>query len=133
MPAFVLDTNTVIDYFRGRGKVAERLLSVAPREIGLPAIAAYEVWVGVLGSQNAKRREEQYEQFLAVIEVVPSDSAVGRRAAELRLLLERRGAPIGPMDTLIAGTALACGATLVTRNTKEFGRIPGLKIANWHD
>ena len=36
MPAFVLDTNTVIDYFKGRGKVAERLLAVAPREIGLP-------------------------------------------------------------------------------------------------
>ena len=43
MPAFVLDTNTVIDYFKGRGKVAERLLAVAPREIGLPAIAVYEV------------------------------------------------------------------------------------------
>ena len=133
MPAFVLDTNTVIDYFKGRGKVAERLLAVAPREIGLPAIAAYEVWVGVLGSQHAKRRESQYEQFLAVIEVVPFDSATSRRAAELRLALERRGESIGPLDTLIAATALACGATLVTRNTKEFGRIAGLKAANWHD
>ena len=133
MPAFVLDTNTVVDYFKGRGKVAERLLGVAPREVGLPAIAAYEVWVGVLGSQHAKRRESQYEQFLAVIEVVPFDSAVSRRAAELRLALERRGEPIGPLDTRIAGTALACGATLVTRNTKEFGRIAGLKVVNWHD
>src|SRR5882672_9320053 len=57
MPAFVLDTNTVIDYFKGRGKVAARLLAVTPREIALPAIAAYEVWVGVLGSQQAKRRQ----------------------------------------------------------------------------
>ena len=133
MPPFVLDTNTVIDYFKGRGKVAERLLAVAPRQIGLPAIAAYEVWVGVLGSQYAKRRESQYEQFLAVIEVVPFDSAISRRAAELRIALERRGEPIGPLDTLIAATALACGATLVTRNTTEFGRIAGLKVANWHD
>ncbi|TMH73631.1 MAG: type II toxin-antitoxin system VapC family toxin [Betaproteobacteria bacterium] len=46
---FVLDTNTVIDYFKGRGKVAEKLLSVAPREVALPAVVAYEVWVGVLG------------------------------------------------------------------------------------
>jgi tRNA(fMet)-specific endonuclease VapC len=133
MPAFVLDTNTVIDYFKGRGRVAERLLAVAPREIGLPAIAAYEVWIGVLGSQHAKRRESQYEQFLAVIEIVPFDSAVSRRAAELRLALERRGEPIGPLNTLIAATALGCDATLVTRNTKEFGRIAGLKVANWHD
>ena len=133
MAAFVLDTNTVIDYFKGRGKVAERLLTVAPREIALPAIAAYEVWVGVLGSQQARRRESQYEQFLSVIEVIPFDRAISRRTAEVRLALERRGASIGPLDTLIAGTALACSATLVTRNTKEFGRITGLKVANWHD
>ena len=130
---FVLDTNTVIDYFRGKGKVADRLLAVNPREIGLPAVAAYEVWVGVLGSQNAKRRERQYEEFLSSIEVIAFDAATSRRAAELRHALERRGEGIGPLDTLIAGTALARGATLVTRNTKEFGRIPGLKIVNWHD
>ena len=130
---FVLDTNTVIDYFKGRGKVAERLLAVPPREIALPAIVAYEVWVGVLGSQNAKRRQSQYEQFLSVIEVIPFDSAISRRAAELRHTLERRGASIGPLDTLIAGTALACGAALVTRNVKEFGRIAGLEVVNWHE
>jgi tRNA(fMet)-specific endonuclease VapC len=130
---FVLDTNTVIDYFRGRGKVAERLLAVAPRDIALPAIVAYEVWVGVLGSQNAKRREVQYEQFLSVIEVIPFDLAISRRAAELRHALERRGESIGPLDMLIAGTALASARTLVTRNVKEFGRIAGLKVANWYD
>ncbi len=130
---FVLDTNTVVDYFKGRGKVAERLLAVPPREISLPAIVTYEVWVGVLGSQNAKRRQSQYEQFLSVIQVIPFDSAISRRAAELRHMLERRGESIGPLDMLIAGTALACGATLVTRNVKEFRRIAGLEVANWHD
>jgi tRNA(fMet)-specific endonuclease VapC len=91
------------------------------------------VWVGVLGSQNAKRREFQYDQFLSAIEVIAFDSATGRRAAELRLALQRRGESIGPLDTLIAGTALVRGATLVTRNIKEFGRIAGLKVVNWHD
>jgi tRNA(fMet)-specific endonuclease VapC len=130
---FILDTNTVIDYFKGRGNVAERLLAVTPRDIGLPAIVAYEVWVGVLGSQNAKRRETEYVQFLSVIEVIPFDLAISRRAAEVRYALERRGESIGPLDTLIAGTALACAATLVTRNVKEFVRVVGLKVANWHD
>lgn len=130
---FVLDTNTVVDYFKGKGKVAERLLSVPPRDIALPAIVTYEVWVGVLGSQNAKRRQSEYERFLSVIQVIPFDSAISRRAAELRHMLERRGESIGPLDTLIAGTALARGATLVTRNLKEFGRIAGLEVVNWHD
>lgn len=130
---FVLDTNTVIDYFRGKGRVAERLLSVPPSEIGLPAIAAYEAWVGVLGSKNAVKRQTQFEEFLAAIEVLPFDAAMSRRAAGIRVALERRGELIGPMDTLIAATALEAGATLVTRNVTEFGRVPKLSVANWHD
>ena len=68
-----------------------------------------------------------------MIQVIPFDSAISRRAAELRHMLERRGESIGPLNTLIAGTALARGATLVTRNLKEFGRIAGLEVVNWHD
>lgn len=51
---FALDTNTVIDFFRGRGRVADRLLAVRPSEIGLPAISAYEARVGVLGSRSKR-------------------------------------------------------------------------------
>jgi len=130
---YVLDTNTVLDYFRGKGNVAANLLATPPSEIALPAIAAYETWVGVLGSQNAKRRQAQFEHFLAVVGVLAFDSAISRRAAELRQALERRGEPIGPLDTLIAATALAHNATLVTRNVREFGRVPGLNVANWFD
>jgi tRNA(fMet)-specific endonuclease VapC len=129
---YVLDTNTVLDYFRGKGSVAANLLAVPPREVALPAIVAYEVWVGVLGSQNTRRRQAQYEQFLATVAVLPFDSAVSRRAAEIRQTLERRGAGIGPMDTLIAATAVVHNATLVTRNVREFARVPGLKSVNWY-
>jgi tRNA(fMet)-specific endonuclease VapC len=130
---FVLDTNTVLDYFRGKGKVAERLLATTPGEIALPAISAYEVWVGVLGSQNAKRRREQFEAFLSVIDILPFDAAAGLRAAELRSSLERSGEAIGPLDTLIAATALAHGGVLVTRNLREFSRVHGLKTVSWYD
>ena len=130
---FALDTNTILDYFRGRGSVAARLLAVPPGEIALPAIVAYEAWVGVLGSRDARRRQIQYEQFLSVVQILPFDLAVSRRAAEIRLGLGRRGETIGPMDTLIAATALAHDATLVTRNVREFGRVQGLKVTNWHD
>lgn len=129
---YALDTNTVLDYFKGKGEVAKNLLAVPPGEVALPAIVAYEVWFGVLGSQNSKRRQAQYEQFLATVEVLPFDSAVARQAAELRYALERRGEGIGPMDTLIAATALSRGATLVTRNLREFGRVRGVKLVDWH-
>jgi len=130
---YALDTNTVLDYFRGKGQVAARLLATPPSEVGLPAVAAYEVWVGVLGSQNAKRRQVECERFLALVAILPFDAVAGRRAADLRLALSRKGDLIGPMDTLIAATALAHGATLVTRNVREFNRVPGLTVVNWHD
>lgn len=130
---FVLDTNTLIDFFKGKGNVASKLLSVPPSEIALAAVAAYEVWVGVLGSRDAKQRQAQFESFLSLINVVPFDAAASLGAAEVRLALERRGEPIGPLDTLIAATALTQNATLVTRNVKEFGRVPGLKVVNWYD
>jgi tRNA(fMet)-specific endonuclease VapC len=129
----LLDTNTVLDYFRAKGNVAANILTAAPGEIALAAITAYEIWVGVLGSQNPQRRQTQFEQLLAEVGVVPFDATVGRRAAELRRSLERRGEGIGPLDTLIAATALAHGATLVTRNVREFGRVPGLDVVNWFD
>jgi tRNA(fMet)-specific endonuclease VapC len=130
---FVLDTNTVLDYFKGKGRVAERLLEVAPSEIAVPAVSIYEVWVGVLGSQNPKRRREQFEAFLSVIEILPFENEAAMRAAELRYKLERAGEGIGPLDTLIAATALAHGGALVTRNIREFARVTGLKTINWYD
>jgi len=130
---YALDTNTVLDYFRGRGNVAARLLAVPPSEIALPTIVAYETWVGVLGSRNATQRQVQFEQFLTLVQLLPFDLAAGRKAAEIRLALSRRGKTIGPMDTLIAATALAREATLVTRNEREFRRVPDLKIVNWFE
>ena len=129
---YLLDANVVLDFFRERGKVAVHLLAIPPGEIALPAVAAYEIWVGVMGSQNSARRRAQYEKFLSVVAVLPFDATIGRKAAELRHAMERRGEAIGPLDTLIAGTALAYGATLATRNVREFGRVPGLNVVNWY-
>jgi len=67
------------------------------------------------------------------VEILPFDAQAGIRAAELRHNLERAGEAIGPLDTLIAATALSHGGVLVTRNLREFARVPGLKTLNWHD
>ena len=129
---YVLDTNTLLDYFRGRGNVAKNLLATPPGEVALPAVAAYEVWVGVLGSRNAERRQTQYEQFLAAVAVLPFDAIASRCAAEIRHELERGGKGIGPLDTLIAATAVANNATLVTHNVREFERVRGLRLVDWY-
>ncbi|MGH6612284.1 MAG: PIN domain-containing protein, partial [Burkholderiaceae bacterium] len=84
---FLLDTNTVIDYFKGKGRVADNLLAQQPNEVALPAIVVYEMWVGVLGSQNVARRQLQLEQVLSAVPVVALDAAVAKRAAQLRQTL----------------------------------------------
>jgi tRNA(fMet)-specific endonuclease VapC len=65
--------------------------------------------------------------------VVPFDEPATDRYGELRALLEHRGVPIGPLDTLIAAHALSLKSTLATHNTREFRRVPGLAVEDWLD
>lgn len=128
---FALDTNTVVFFFQGAGRIAERLLALRPSDIALPAIVLYELEVGIARSRAKAKRRAQLDILLEAVGVLPFGPAEARRAAEVRTALERAGKPIGPLDTLIAATALEHGATLVTHNTREFGRVPGLRIEDW--
>lgn len=130
---FVLDTNTLVYFFRGEGEVARRLLSTAPAEIAVPTVVVYELETGIAKSKDAAKRRGQLDQLLQVVAVLPFGIEQARASAVIRARLEQDGTPIGPMDTLIAGTALAHRGVLVTRNVREFGRVPGLSVQNWYD
>jgi tRNA(fMet)-specific endonuclease VapC len=129
---FVLDTNTVVYFFRGQGLVASRLLSVAPSQIRIPAVVQFELETGVRKSSQPATRRAQLDTLLDSVEVVPFDRAAAVAAAEVRARLEQSGTPIGPLDVLIAATALVLGATLVTRNQREFLRVDGLRVVDWY-
>ncbi|MBI5441031.1 MAG: type II toxin-antitoxin system VapC family toxin [Deltaproteobacteria bacterium] len=128
---YVLDTNTVVYFLKGLGHVAERLLATPPGAVGLPAIVLFELEVGVRKTPAAKTRRRQLEELASALVVLPFDQPAAKAAAEVRVALERRGEPIGPFDTLIAGTALANSGVLVTHNTGEFGRVAGLRLEDW--
>jgi tRNA(fMet)-specific endonuclease VapC len=128
---FVLDTNTLVFFFKGVGRVTDRLLATPPSEILLPAVVLYELEVGALQSTSPKKRREQLQDLLELVAVVPFGATEALAAARLRCELERGGRAIGPLDTLIAATALAQSATLVTHNIKEFSRVKGLKVEDW--
>ncbi len=129
---FVLDTNTLVHFFRGEGEVARRLLSTAPADIAVPTVVVYELETGIAKSKDAAKRRGQLEQLLQVVAVLPFGIGEARAAAVLRARLEQDGMPIGPMDTLIAGTALAHRGVLVTRNVRAFARVPGLAVQDWY-
>ena len=129
---FALDTNTLIYYFKGTGNVAARMGAVAPSEIGIPVVVVYELETGIAKSQQPQKRRKQLDSLLAVTKILPFDRAATRQSAGLRAALEINGTPMGPLDCLIAGIALAQGATLVTRNTAEFARVSGLRLIDWY-
>ena len=129
---YLLDTNTIIYFFKGTGQVADNLLQIPPMDIGIPAIVLYELEVGLGKSKTPAKRRKQLQTLVNLVTVIPFGEEEAECAAKVRTLLEKAGTPIGPIDNLIAGTALACKATLVTHNTAEFKRIKGLKLLDWY-
>ncbi len=129
---YVLDTNILIYYFKGIGNVAQNLLKTPKRDIALPAIVVYEIETGIAKSSSPKKRKQQFETFLSYITILPFGLNEANESAKIRAALEKEGQPIGPYDVLIAGTARANNATLVTHNVKEFKRIKNLQITNWY-
>ena len=128
---WVLDTNTLIYFFRGDGNVAKEILARSPSDIGIPSIVLYELEVGIAKSTSPRKRLGQLEQLTSVVQTLPFGIAEAQVSTAIRSSLEKKGTPIGPYDVLIAGTAKACNSTLVTRNTREFKRVRGLVLQNW--
>lgn len=129
---YLLDTNTCIRYLNGRSPaVLQRLGALPEHEIRVCSVVRYELRYGALRSVNIEKTLAEQDRFLGRFISLPFDDAAHTYAAQIRVTLERAGTPIGPNDILIAAIALAHGATLVTHNTREFGRINALSIEDW--
>ena|SRR6266511_3373835 len=137
---FVLDTDTVTLLEHGHERVGERL-RLATEEVVTTEITRIEILQGrfasVLKAEDgeqllrARQRLEQSETRLRSVRILPVDDAA---AAEFDRLLGVKGIRrIGRADLLIASICLANDATLVTRNLKDFQKVPGLQIENWRD
>ena len=130
---YVLDTNTLIYFFKGLGNIAENLLSTPPNEIGIPSIVLYELEYGIAKSTSPKKRREQLSEMRSYVTVLTFGEEEARESGKVRALLEKKGKPIGPYDVLIAGTTIAQQGILVTNNLNEFARVPGLKTSDWYE
>ena len=126
----LLDTNTLIYYIRGIESVIKRFQAAPRSQLGIPSIVAYEIEYGALKTGSPRRRTVT-ENLLAGMTQIPFDAAAAAQSARIRIELENRGNVIGPLDLMIAGTAMSCDAVLVTNNTREFSRVRGLRLADW--
>ena len=129
---FVLDTNTLIYFFKGLGQVKTRMMDHSPQEIGIPTVVVYELFVGIEKSSFSEQRSKQLHQLIRTVNVLPFDLSASIHAARIRVHLESIGQKIGPMDTLIAAIARANQGVIVTHNTREFSRVPDLLMEDWY-
>ena len=128
---YLLDTNIISDLVRRPGgTVATRIADVGEDSICTSIIVAAELRYGVAKSES-KQLSERIDLLLSALEILPLEPPADQRYAEVRHDLATQGAPIGPNGLLIAAHALAADLTLVTANTREFDRVPSLRVENW--
>ena len=132
---YLFDTNTcsyVIHQRKGFESIARRMDGLRYGELMLSSIVLAELQFMVAKSALPQSKREQLLRFLLQFHVAPFDEAATIAYGQVRHHLERRGSPIGPLDTLIAAHAISLEATVVTNNIKHFGQVSGLAVENWY-
>jgi predicted nucleic acid-binding protein len=122
----VLDTDVLIDLLHKREPTTQFLIDLRARgeTLATTSVNAAELW---RGARTAKAQDAVHK-LLTALHDVPLGPRAARRFGDLMQALERAGAPMGNTDGLIAAATLEAGGRLVTRNAKEYARVPGLEI-----
>lgn len=129
---YFLDTNTCIYFLNGKFEsIKEKLLSLPPDRIKIPAVVKAELLFGAFKSQRREATIEKVEQFLSPFEIVSFGDRAAYEYGVIRLALEISGNQIGPKDLMIAASTIAENATLVTHNVSAFSRVSKLKFEDW--
>ena len=129
---YLLDTNAVIGILRlsNVGLVA-RATSIPRAQVCTCTIVKAELFYGSARSAKPRENRAAQEAFLLGRRCFDFDDAAVEEYARIRVAIESAGTPIGAMDLLIAAIALANDLILVTHNTREFSRVPGLRVEDW--
>lgn len=129
---YMLDTNICIYVMKNKPeKVLQRFREELDGGLCISSITLGELEYGMKHSSNPAKNEQALLRFLAPLSILPFGAAAASEYGVLRTHLQNKGTPIGPLDMLIAGHALAEGLTLVTNNVREFERVPDLRLENW--
>lgn len=129
---YLLDTNVCIEVLRGRNPALKaRLATRSFDELALCSIVWAELHCGARLAQNPERELARLKDAFGHWTRWSFDDAASERYGEIRAHLQRAGNLIGGNDLLIAAIAQAQGLTLITHNTAEFTRVPGLSVEDW--
>lgn len=129
---FLLDTNVCIRFLQGRSSsLLQKFNSVPTDEKCLCSVVAGELLYGAAKSLRKQETLNQLLPFMSCFRMFDFDLAAAHQFGEIRTELERIGRPIGPFDLQIAAIARANHLIVVTHNSAEFSRVPGLPCVDW--
>ncbi len=128
----LLDTDICVFIIRRRPPgILSRFQQMNPGSVGISTVTVSELEFGVAKSLNPEKNQSALEQFLFSFTIVDYDSIAALHYGKIRAHLEKKGTPIGPLDTMIAAHARSLEITLVTNNLREFKRVPKLRVEDW--
>ncbi|MCF8040155.1 MAG: tRNA(fMet)-specific endonuclease VapC [Desulfohalobiaceae bacterium] len=133
MLKYLLDTNIIIYTMKNRPQQVKRRFQEHDGRMAISTVTLGELVFGAEHSQQVEQNLADIEALVARLEILPFEDRAAYHFGQIRAALFRSGRPTGPYDMLIAGHARARGLILVTNNTSEFQRVPGLLIENWSD
>jgi tRNA(fMet)-specific endonuclease VapC len=129
---YMLDTNMCIYIIKKHPEnVLKKFKTLDVGDICISSITLAELMYGAYKSHHQQQNKIALEEFAAPLEIVPFDGSAVDHCGQVRAYLEKKGTPIGSLDTMIAAIALSLDLLLVTNNVKEFSRVPHLKIEDW--
>ncbi|MDL1973514.1 MAG: type II toxin-antitoxin system VapC family toxin [Deltaproteobacteria bacterium] len=129
---YLIDTNICIYIMNKRpAGIIHKFKLFDVGEIGVSTITVSELQYGVSKSKNRGLNKQRIEEFLSPLEILPYDEIAATIYGDIRVQLEKRGEPIGPLDLLIAAHALSRNLVIISNNEKEFKRVKNLKVENW--
>jgi tRNA(fMet)-specific endonuclease VapC len=128
----LLDTSVCIELLKPQDRTAKaRLLQQQQDAVALCSIVKAELLRGARNSARVDENLQRLRTFFSPFSSLPFDDAAAEMYARHWVALRHAGTPIGHNDLLIASIALAADATVVTRNEREFQRVPGLRVVRW--
>ena len=128
---YLIDSDFLADYLKGRTPAIEVLGRLRVEGLAVSVITLGEVYEGIYFGNNPRGNERGLTQLLRRVTILPVTEQIDRRYARIRGELRQRGQLIGDPDLLIAATALHHDLTLLTRNRRDFERVPALGL--WRD
>jgi tRNA(fMet)-specific endonuclease VapC len=129
---YLLDTNVCVHLLNEKHpNILQHFCQHIPADIALCSVVKAELLYGARRGQRAEANLRLLKTFFAPLQSLPFDDECAEKYGQIHADLLSQGKPIGPNDTMIAATALAHNATLITHNTREFSRVAGLRIEDW--